>query len=102
WPGNVRELRNIIEEAALLASGQTITASHLGPWNGEPVPVAPTPASSGAPEASPEAGVDLEQLERRLVEQALAKADWNVTRAAKVLNLTRDPPRYRIREVWLS
>ena len=102
WPGNVRELRNIIEEAALLASGPTITASHLGPWNGEPVPVAPPPASSGAPEAFPEAGVDLEQLERRLVEQALAKAEWNVTRAAKLLNLTRDTLRYRIEKFGLT
>ena len=101
WPGNVRELRNIIEEAALLASGQVIGAAHLGPWNGEPVPVAPPPASS-APETFPEAGVDLEQLERRLVEQALAKADWNVTRAAKLLNLTRDTLRYRIEKFGLT
>jgi two-component system, NtrC family, response regulator GlrR len=102
WPGNVRELRNIIEESALLASGEVITATHLGPWSsGEPVPVAPPPASS-APEGFPEAGVDLEQLERRLVEQALAKADWNVTRAAKLLNLTRDTLRYRIEKFGLA
>jgi transcriptional regulator with PAS, ATPase and Fis domain len=101
WPGNVRELRNIIEESALLASGEVITATHLGPWSGEPVPVAPPPAST-APEGFPEAGVDLEQLERRLVEQALAKADWNVTRAAKLLNLTRDTLRYRIEKFGLA
>jgi transcriptional regulator with GAF, ATPase, and Fis domain len=39
---------------------------------------------------------------RRLVEQALARADWNVTRAAKLLNLTRDTLRYRIEKFGLS
>ncbi|MGE5095323.1 MAG: sigma-54-dependent transcriptional regulator [Betaproteobacteria bacterium] len=100
WPGNVRELRNIIEEAALLAGDALITAEHLAPWTGAPVPVAPPPALS-ALESFPDAGVDLEQVERRLVEQALSKAEWNVTRAAKLLNLTRDTLRYRIEKFGL-
>jgi two-component system, NtrC family, response regulator AtoC len=99
WPGNVRELRNIVEEAALLSSGELITAAHLGPWMGAP----PAPSSAAAlPTAFPDAGVDLERIERQLVEQALAKADWNVTRAAKLLNLTRDTLRYRIEKFGLA
>ncbi len=50
----------------------------------------------------PDDGLDLEQVERRLVEQALAKADWNVTRAARLLNLTRDTLRYRIEKFGLA
>jgi len=102
WPGNVRELRNIIEEAALLAGEDVIGAAQLAPWTGAPVPVAPPPAASGVPDAFPDAGVDLEQIERRLVEQALAKAEWNVTRAAKLLSLTRDTLRYRIEKFGLA
>ena len=99
WPGNVRELRNIVEEAALLSSGDVITAAHLGPWMASPVA-----AGSGAavPASFPDQGLDLEQVERQLVEQALAKADWNVTRAAKLLNLTRDTLRYRIEKFGLA
>jgi DNA-binding NtrC family response regulator len=99
WPGNVRELRNIVEEAALLSSGDLITAAHLGPWMGAP---APQPAPAAVPASFPDSGVDLEQLERQLVEQALEKADWNVTRAAKLLNLTRDTLRYRIEKFGLA
>jgi|CXWL01.1.fsa_nt_gi DNA-binding NtrC family response regulator len=103
WPGNVRELRNVVEEAALLVNGEVIEPAQLGACALSPVPVPPPEAARiaavapvAAQEAFPEQGIDLEQVERRLVEQALRKAEWNVTRAARLLGLTRDTLRYRI------
>ena len=99
WPGNVRELRNVVEEAALLASGDAIGPEHLGPC--APGTAAPAVGAAVLGGAFPDEGLDLEALERRLVEQALEKAQWNVTRAAKLLGLTRDTMRYRIEKFGL-
>ena len=44
----------------------------------------------------PEAGIDLVALEKTLIQAALARSGGNVTRAAKLLHLTRDTLRYRI------
>ncbi|MFQ5619910.1 MAG: sigma-54-dependent transcriptional regulator [Rhodospirillales bacterium] len=104
WPGNVRELRNVIEQAVLLATGDTIDADQLslspalapgqGPEQGE------NHASSVL--ALPPGGVSLEKVERAFVVQALEKSSWNVTRAAKLLGLTRDTLRYRIEKYGLK
>ncbi len=49
----------------------------------------------------PEQGVDLELVERSLVEQALARSDGNRTHAAKLLGITRDQMRYRVAKFGL-
>jgi DNA-binding NtrC family response regulator len=96
WPGNVRELRNTIERAMLLAERDTLNAEDL----------------SGAPGAGaerlneqvalPATGINLEQLERSLVVQALERTGWNQTRAAELLGLNRDQIRYRIEKFQLE
>ncbi len=106
WPGNVRELRNAIEHAVLLSQSNTITTEQL------PFPSCPGFAhSSRSPETDvvnhqrnnavvikeiPEEGIDIEEVEKNLLTQALEHTDWNVTRAAKLLGLTRDTLRYRM------
>ena len=50
----------------------------------------------------PAAGIDLEQLERSLVVQALERTGWNQTRAAALLGLNRDQIRYRIEKFQLE
>jgi transcriptional regulator with GAF, ATPase, and Fis domain len=77
WPGNVRELRNAIERAIILCDGGLITAEHL--------PL----AGASAAQATLTAGEGLEDVERRLVENALREARHNKTRAARVLGITR-------------
>ena len=47
----------------------------------------------------PDEGIDLKALEQALVEQAMAKTDGNVTRAARLLGLTRDTLRYRLDKI---
>jgi two-component system response regulator AtoC len=50
----------------------------------------------------PPEGIELEQLERSLVMQALERSGWNQTRAATLLGLNRDQIRYRIEEFKLE
>jgi transcriptional regulator with GAF, ATPase, and Fis domain len=95
WPGNVRELRNSVERAMLLAEGDTLTAGDLSGAAAGPVRL------SDRVEL-PAAGIDLEQLERSLLVQALERTDWNQTRAATLLGLNRDQIRYRIEKFRLE
>jgi two-component system NtrC family response regulator len=46
----------------------------------------------------PERGVDLEEIERQLIERALALTEWNVTEAARKLGIGREALRYRIQK----
>jgi len=50
----------------------------------------------------PASGIDLEQLERSLVVQALDRSNWNQTKAATLLGLNRDQIRYRIEKFKLE
>jgi DNA-binding NtrC family response regulator len=95
WPGNVRELRNVVERAMLLADGQTLT---LGDF---PVAAA-SPAKLTEQVDLPANGIDLEQLERSLVVQALERSGWNQTKAAGMLGLNRDQIRYRVEKFKLE
>lgn len=99
WTGNVRELKNIIERAVLLSDGPIIGVRDidLKPRDGN----APTDPTEGQPElpALASQGLDLpatlEAVEKYYFDHALHLADNNETRAAKLLNLSRDKFRYR-------
>jgi DNA-binding NtrC family response regulator len=95
WPGNIRELRNAVERAMLLVEGDELT-SDLFPLGGSVVG-----RVSEAFEL-PANGIDLDQLERSLVLQALERSGWNQTRAAALLGLNRDQIRYRIEKFKLE
>jgi transcriptional regulator with PAS, ATPase and Fis domain len=95
WPGNVRELRNVVERAMLLADGQTLTLNDF--------PVAAASSTKLTEQVDlPVSGIDLEQLERSLVVQALERSSWNQTKAAALLGLNRDQIRYRVEKFKLS
>jgi DNA-binding NtrC family response regulator len=100
WPGNVRELRNLIERAMLLEEGTHIGADVL------PIDVAEfTPREGGAslPDiALPEKGTSLEKVEEELLRQALSRTRGNQTRAAKLLNISRDALRYKMKKFQLQ
>ena len=91
WPGNVRELRNVVERAMLLADGHRLEAHDFGS----------IAISSAEPIELPEQGLDLEDLERSFVIQALRRCSWNQTRASALLGLNRDQIRYRIEKFGL-
>ncbi|MBA2961364.1 MULTISPECIES: sigma-54-dependent transcriptional regulator [Ramlibacter] len=100
WPGNVRELRNCLEQAVLMAQTDEIQAEQvvLAPMAAFGVDEAP---SSGMG-VLPEQGVVLEEVEGTLMRQALMRTRWNVTRAAKLLGVSRDTLRYRIEKFELQ
>jgi DNA-binding NtrC family response regulator len=76
WPGNVRELDHVIERAVLMARGETLEAGDLGLRVG----------SAGAPVLEQ---MTLDEVERVLIQKALARHGGNVSDAAKTLGLSR-------------
>ncbi|UCG78275.1 MAG: sigma-54-dependent Fis family transcriptional regulator [Nitrospirota bacterium] len=97
WPGNVRELKNVIERAMILESEEYILSDHLPSELMEPA--ATSSQSAGSVHVSiPEGGIDIEEVERELIKQALDMTKGNQTRAAKQLNLSRDALRYRMQK----
>ncbi|MGE5405440.1 MAG: sigma-54-dependent transcriptional regulator [Candidatus Saccharibacteria bacterium] len=102
WPGNVRELQNVIERAVILSTQQVILPEQL------PIEIlrsevyAEKPGLAGDSVTLPENGLDLETVERSLLEQALEKASGNQTRAAKLLGISRHTLIYRMEKYGLK
>lgn len=96
WPGNVRELRNAIERAMILEESLVITAASL-PMSLIHDPLERT-MSAGMAAAMPEAGLSLAEHERMLLAQALERSGGNQTQAARLLHITRDTLRYKMKK----
>ena len=103
WPGNVRELSHVIERAVLGAGVRRWMSSTSRSVGARPTSVEPGAdrARAGAEPDRP-AGMDLEQWERSLIEQALRESDGNQTRAAQRLGITRDTLRYRLKKYGIQ
>jgi len=95
WPGNIRELRNTVERAMLLSENDVLQSDDFAIGGASSVRL-------GDRVELPPNGIDLEQLERSLVVQALERTQWNQTRAAGLLGLNRDQIRYRIEKFHLE
>lgn len=95
WPGNVRELRNLVEQAAVLGSGTAIGPDDLALT--KLASEAAAPADQGH-FSLPEQGVQIGDVERDLLRQALDRSSWNVTAAARLLGISRDTVRYRMQK----
>jgi DNA-binding NtrC family response regulator len=99
WPGNVRELRNAVERAVILTRGPLIDLEDL------PREIAAPPMRGArllARLSSNAEQVTLEDVERRLIEEGLASTGGNQVRAAKLLGITRDTLRYRMKKFGLG
>ena len=116
WPGNVRELKNAVERAMILEEDKKLSASYL------PMRVTSaqsTPLRTSAEDTNslwkttpdgrrvpvweiPPGGTRLEEVERMLVEQALKQAHGNQSQAARLLDISRDALRYKIKKFQLE
>jgi PAS domain S-box-containing protein len=97
WPGNVRELRNAIERAMILEDTARIGSKSLqiAVSAGESALAA---VASGGLGLFPADGISLVGQERRLLVQALERTLGNQTQAARLLRITRDTLRYRMKK----
>jgi len=82
WAGNVRELENIIERSLILAGNSKITTQELPPHIF-------VDESNSLMLEIPEEGISLEDVEKGLIQKALARAQGNKTKAARLLGITR-------------
>ena len=91
YPGNVRELENIIERATVLARGDYITLEDL-PSHSEGLP---QPTEGGIKET-------VEVMEKRMITEALIKADWVQTKAATLLGISERMLRYKMKKYGIN
>jgi PAS domain S-box-containing protein len=104
WPGNVRELRNAIERGMILEETPQINAKNL-PFSlatGALSASVPAQEIRQQPQPAFELGISLEENEMRLIRQALEKTGGNQTQAARVLKITRDTLRYKMKKYALQ
>lgn len=94
WPGNVRELKNTCERLSILLAGQVVNSANL------PAQFQANTPSKLSSFVLPAEGVNLEALERDLLQQALDKAKHNKTQAARLLGISRDALNYRLKKYW--
>ncbi len=98
WPGNVRELQNTIESLVVLARSPEITLDTL-PAHFKAALEHPERAGAQRPGSlllPP--GTSLQEAERLLIEETLRKTDFNVSRAAKLLDISRRTLHRKINE----
>jgi len=94
----VRELRNAIERAMILEDSSYITAQSLPMSISRQVPAQTLVTLDSYPRAIPDGGMSLEDNEKRLLVQALEKTGGNQTQAARLLRITRDTLRYKMKK----
>jgi len=98
WPGNVRQLESVVERAVLLCEGAAVRPEDL------PVEIRLRTAPSARPygfEIPPD-GIDIEELERQLIVQAMEKSGWVIAKAARLLGLTYRTLQYRLEKFGIK
>ncbi len=116
WPGNVRELKNAIERAMILEDEPVLRPAYLPFSVAQPHAgvtafehtASPPPGGQPLPNGRwlpplviPEGGTSLEEVEHALVELALRQAGGNQTHAARLLDISRDALRYKMKKFGL-
>jgi two-component system response regulator AtoC len=100
WPGNVRELQNVMERAAVLATGSTLDARFVRML----LPAVERAAGDPAAEAAPESFAlepAVEEFERKMILRALAAADDNKAQAARLLGVSERTLWYKLKRYGL-
>ena len=108
WPGNIRELKNAIERVMILADDRRVSARYL-PIRISERNAPPTAMGADVREAQlsgkfslPPGGASLFDIEKDLLRQALEEAHGSKTTAARLLRITRDTLRYKVKKYNLA
>jgi len=96
WPGNIRELENLIERMVILRRSDQLTPNDLPPEF-----TAESDAQAVSPEAPNDNHLTFHEAEKKLIQEALTKAGWNRTQAARDLNIPRHVLVYRMKKYGL-
>jgi DNA-binding NtrC family response regulator len=101
WPGNIRELKNVIEHAAILSEGSTITPDQLMIQQRT---LHPATRAGGAPREIhiPPEGKSLDAIEREAVQHTLEITGGNRSAAARILGISRPTLARKMREYGLQ
>ena len=100
WPGNVRELHNVVEGLTITCKSETIQPEHL--------PAAFRTMKASASNIPSEKssflafGLSFQEMEKKILEEALRKAAGNVSEASRLLKITRNTLRYRMAKYHIS
>jgi transcriptional regulator with PAS, ATPase and Fis domain len=102
WPGNIRELRNFVERVMILETKECIELQDLprAMREGEDAAVAGQAANNRSM-TIPVGSMTLEEMEREAIVRALEQVSHNQVRAAKLLGISRDTLRYRMKKFGL-
>lgn len=117
WPGNVRELKNTLQRALVLEAPTELQPQHI--QLERPIDFSRmsssdgTPSQGGAPDSAeaghsqgsfvlPSSGVNLDEVEKDFLVQALERTHYNQSKAASLLGVTRHVLRYRLEKHGLS
>jgi two-component system, NtrC family, response regulator AtoC len=104
WPGNVRELRNLIERCVFLSEGRVFPLEWLQlPGQAANVESTGKPFKYSEGLTIPlDGSMNLDDMDRFIIQTALERSQFNVTAAARALGTTRETLRYRIRKYRLD
>jgi arginine utilization regulatory protein len=97
WPGNVRELEHAIESAISLYDGEIIREEHL-PFQFKNYQLNGNLLDTGSIQPLNDA---IEKVEKEIIISALEQTDYNITKAAKLINVPRQTLQYRIKKLEL-
>jgi len=115
WPGNVRELKNTIERGMILEDESRLRPAYLpfsvGDSGGRTLFERTSPPDGGAKLPNgralprlyiPDGGTSLEEVEHAMVELAMSQSNGNQTNAAKLLDISRDALRYKLKKFGIA
>jgi DNA-binding NtrC family response regulator len=109
WPGNVRELRAAMEHGVVMCNGSRIMARHLPPYLSRPGGIGwratstspPLAVSKAAPELPEKAPLDIHEMEKQLIMEALERAGNNRSEAAELLNMSRRSLQRKLKQMGM-
>ena len=99
WPGNVRELHNVVEGLTITCKDEMIRPDHL--------PVSLRDAQSAGQNGNTEKfsllayGLSVDEMEKKMLQEALQRTSGNISKASRLLKITRNTLRYRMAKYHL-